>query len=87
MAKPGTKIYNQPKKSGSIWSKKTAGRSHQRSSQWEFRRQGGQIFYVSKDGETVKLPPSGPPNTLVRSGSILPFPKEEPSQRTEEASQ
>lgn len=49
-------------------------------SQWELHRKDGDIFYVRKSGGIVKVPSSGPPNSLILSGSILPFPKEETSQ-------
>jgi hypothetical protein len=58
----------------------TDSKKHPRSSHWEMRRKDGDIFYVKKDGYIVKVPSSGPDNTLIRSGSIFPFPKEEASQ-------
>lgn len=51
-----------------------------RGPQWEMHRKDGDVFYVRKDGSMVKVPSSGPPNTLILSGSILPLPKEETHQ-------
>lgn len=48
-----------------------------RGSQWEMHRKDGDVFYVRKDGRIVKVPSSGPPNSLILSGSILPLPKDE----------
>ncbi len=59
---------------------RSASRKQARGSMWEMRRKDGDVFYVRKDGSVVKLPPSGPPNTLILSGSILPIPKEDSSQ-------
>lgn len=67
--KPGATVHS---------SKSKAGRSTRRgaSSVPIIRREAGQIFYVKQNGDVVKLPPSGPSNTVVRSGSLLPFPKD-----------
>lgn len=43
------------------------------------RRKDGDVYYVRKDGSVVKVPSSGPSNTLILSGSILPLPKEDSS--------
>ena len=59
---------------------RTLSRKQTRASQWELRRKDGDVFYVKKNGDIVKVPSSGPPNSLILSGSIFPFPKEETSQ-------
>lgn len=59
---------------------RTARSKQPRGSQWEMHRKDGDVFYVRKDGSMVKVPSSGPPNTLILSGSILPLPKEETHQ-------
>lgn len=63
-------------------SKPASGSSRTRdtSGRWSILREEGEIYYVRRDGEMVKLPPSGPPNSIVRSGNLLPFSKDADSQ-------
>jgi len=75
MAEPNPSPQDSTK--GTSWSRK----SHGRSSQWDIHRKGDQIFYVRNDGEIVKVPPSGPSNTIVLTGSLIPFPKDTGSEQ------
>jgi hypothetical protein len=64
-------------------SKSSPGWSQKRSvsSARTVHREAGQIVYVKENGDFVKLPAPGPSNTIVRSGSLLPFPKDTDSQK------
>ena len=42
-------------------------------------RKNGEIYYIQESGEIIKVPGPGPANPLVRSGNLVPFPREEVS--------
>jgi hypothetical protein len=72
-------MYSKPEATNrTSQSKPTPGSStnQDKSGRWSMLREAGEIYYVRRDGEMVKLPPSGPPNPIVRSGNLLPFSKD-----------